>query len=94
MPKKAVLLVLAGLACSVGLTIALDSLIQSKLGAHGLPLFRHRRLSSCCGDRSLRLDYVRQMKLQSNPLVAIRLAAQEETARQAVVVTKRKAQGR
>jgi hypothetical protein len=90
-PKRAKLLLAVGLisavALAVALTVALDALFTRSTG--------HQWATAVQASATLVLVAVtgvyawityRQMKLQANPLVAIRLAAQEETARQAVVV--------
>jgi hypothetical protein len=84
---RAIILAAALLIGSVALTIALDAIFTGSPG--------HQWATAVQASATLVLVAVtgvyvwityRQMKLQSNPLIAIRLAAQEETARQAVVV--------
>src|SRR5712692_4757777 len=82
------ILVIAGALIGVGvLTIALDAVFTRSSGHQWATAVQASATLALVG---VTVVYVwvtyRQMKLQSNPLVAIRLAAQEETARQAVVV--------
>jgi len=87
MPKKAILVVAGGLIVTIALTIALDALFTRSTG--------HDWATAVQASATLVLVAVtgvyvwityRQMQLQATPLVAIRLAAQEQTARQVVGV--------
>jgi len=90
MPKKAILVVAGGLIVTIALTIALDALFTRSTG--------HDWATAVQASATLVLVAVtgvyvwityRQMQLQATPLVAIRLAAQEQTARQVVGVLER-----